>query len=266
MSAPVVDPAALACFGFGADTAALVAGVLPRVERLSLVGDVEVLAWTDAASGARLLLGCRGVDVQWMWPTLASSTSALLGGLTVVADDVVGAAVLDAAGGRVARVVLRLEQGRALSTEDRSRTWPATVVATGPVQVFPDVAAFSADPASIHGDPASYSARPPEHFAQRGWAWPPRTSEESLEPAGDALPVARLTGTVVAADRRRNELTGDQFTVARVRTLGLELDLCLPAGHEPVSVGSVVAGRVGLSGRLGPEPAGARQRWVQSTG
>jgi hypothetical protein len=264
--APVVDSAALECFGFGADTAALVAAVLPRVERLSRLGDAEVLAWTDGASGARLVLGCRGVDVRWMWPTLWSSPSTLLGGLTVLAGDVVGAAVLDRAGSRIARVVLRLEQGHALTTESCRRTWPAAVVATGPVRVFADAAAFIADPASIHGDPASYPAQPPEHFAERGWAWPPRVSEESLEPDGDLLPVAGLTGSVVAAERRRNELTGDHFTVARVRTLGLQLDLCLPEQHDPVPVGSVVAGRVGLTGRLGPEPGAPRQRWVQSPG
>jgi len=264
--APVVNSAALACFGFGGDAAALVAAALPRVQRLSLVGDVEVLTWTDEVSGARLVLGCRGVAVQWMWPTLWSSTSTLLGGLTVVADDVVAATVLDPAGARVARLVLRLEQGRSLTPESCSRTWPAAVVATGPVRVFADVAAFSADPASIHGDPTSYAAQPPEHFVERGWAWPPRMSEESLEPESDSLPVARLAGRVVAAERRRNELTGDHFTVARVRTLGLELDLCLPDGHDPVPVGCVVAGRVGALGRLGPEPGGPRQRWVQSAG
>jgi hypothetical protein len=264
--APVVDHVALDCLGFGGDPAALVTAVLPRVQRLSLVGDSEVLAWTDEASGARLVLGCRGPDVQWMWPTLWSPPSALLGALTVLSEDVVAAAVLDAAGSRLARLVLRLEQGRTLTPESCSRTWPAAVVATGPVRVFADAPAFHADPASIHGDPASYPARPPEHFTQRGWAWPPRTSEESLEPDGDSLPVARLTGSVVAKEHRRNELTGHQFIVARVRTLGLELDLCLPERHDPVPVGSVVSGRVGLVGRLGPEPGGPRQRWVQSSG
>lgn len=266
MLAPVVDLAALRCFGFGDDPAALVESVLPRVERLSMTGEDEVLAWTDEGSGARLVLGCRGVDVRWVWPTLWAPTSTLLGGLTVLADDVVSAAVIDDAGAPAARLVLRLEQGRSLTPEALERSWPAAVVATGAVRVFADGAAFGADPISIVGDPTGYSAQPPEHFAARGWAWPPRLAEESLEPAGGALPMARLTGTVLACATRRNDLTGREFSVARLRTLGLELDLCLPADHEPVPVGAVVAGTVGLTGHLGPAPGDPRQRWVQRSG
>jgi hypothetical protein len=264
--APVADLAALRCFGFGDDPGALVEAVLPRVQRLSMTGDDEVLAWTDEGSGARLVLGCRGLDVRWLWPTLWTATSTLLGGLTVLADDVVSAAVIDAAGAPAARLVLRLEDGRALTGEALGRTWPAAVVGAGPVRVFADAAAFAADPSSIVGDPASYAAAPPEHFVARGWAWPPRLADESLEPAAGALPMARLTGSVVDSARRRNDLTGHEFFVLRLRTLGLELDLCLAGDHPPVPVGAVVAGTVGLTGHLGPAPADPRQRWVQRSG
>jgi hypothetical protein len=266
MPAPLVDLPALDCFGFGDDLPALIDAVLPRVERLSLTDADEVLAWTDEASGARLVLGCHGVDVRWLWPTLWSPTSTLLGGLTVLGNGMVSARVLDGCGGRVADLLLRLEQGENLTEDMLTRTWPAAVVAGGPVQVFADAAAFLADPSSIRGDPANYPAQPPEHFAARGWSWPPRLAEESLEEPRDAAGHTRMTGTVRSADVRRNSLTGRQFTVLRVRTLGLELDLCLAGDRGAVAVGSVVAGSVNLVGRLGAEPGGPRQRWVQRTG
>jgi len=263
MPALVVDTAALDCFGFGPDPARLIAAVLPRVERLNLAGEDEVLAWTDEASGARLVLGCHGVDVRWMWPTLWSPTSTSLGGMSVLREDIVSASVLDETGTRAAQLVLRLEEGRTLSADMCTRTWPAAIVASGPVRVFADEAAFEVDPVSIVGDPASYPDRPPEHFVERGWAWPPRLAAESLEPVRGTEPVVSLTGTVRAVDRRRNDLTGREFTVARVRTLGFELDLCLPADHAEVRVGAVIAGPVTLVGRLGARPGDPRQRWVQ---
>jgi hypothetical protein len=261
--APVIDLTALDCLGFGGDPADLISAVLPRVERLNLAGEDEILAWTDEVSGARLVLGCHGVDVQWMWPTLWAATAAALGGLAPLGDDVVSAAVLDETGGRAARLVLRLEEGRTLTPEMCARSWPAAIVALGPVRVFADVAAFEADPVSIVGDPTSYAAQAPEHFVQRGWAWPPRLAAESLDAAGGPLPLARLTGVVRAVEHRRNGLTGHQFTVARVRTLGLDLDLCLAADHPEVVVGAVVAGTVTVVGRLGAAPSDPRQRWVQ---
>jgi len=266
MPAPGVDLAALDCFGFGDDLPALIDAVLPRVERLSLSGEDEVFAWTDETSGARLVLGCHGVDVRWLWPTLWSPPSTLLGGLTVLGNGLVSARVVDGAGGRLAHVLLRLEQGANLTEEMLTRTWPAAVVAGGPVQVFPDADAFLADPSSIRGDPASYPTQPPEHFVARGWPWPPRLSEESLEEPREAAGHTRMTGTVLAADLRRNSLTGRHFTVLRVRTLGLELDVCVPGDRQAVAVGSVVAGLVDLVGRLGAEPGDPRQRWVQRTG
>lgn len=94
----------------------------------------------------------------------------------------------------------------------------------------------------------------PPHYAERGWSSPPRLASESFisygvfgDP-GQARAHARLSGTVLNAWRSICTLTGQLFTIAAVRTVGFEADLCL-AGSEHPSVpapGNIISGTVFL--------------------
>ena len=68
------------------------------------------------------------------------------------------------------------------------------------------------------------------------------------EPA-QAQAHARLTGTVLKAERRFSWLTGHPFTVAITRTAGFEVDLCLARDEHPTvpAPGAIVTGVVSLS-------------------
>ena len=76
------------------------------------------------------------------------------------------------------------------------------------------------------------------------------------EPA-KAQPHARLTGTVVKAERRINRLTGQEFSVAITRTAGFDADVCLSAAEHPglPAPGAIITGVVSLSVRLDQPPA-----------
>lgn len=66
-------------------------------------------------------------------------------------------------------------------------------------------------------------------------------------PADQAEAYARLHGTVLQAQRRTVAATGQSFIVARVRTVGFDVDLCLPAaGVELPQPGNIVGGQVFL--------------------
>jgi len=68
-------------------------------------------------------------------------------------------------------------------------------------------------------------------------------------PADQAEAYARLNGTVLRAERRTVAATGGRFVVARVRTVGLDLDLCLPTSVVP-EPGAVIGGTVFLVASL----------------
>ena len=68
---------------------------------------------------------------------------------------------------------------------------------------------------------------------------------------------ARLAGTVLHAERRFVELTGQQFIAARVRTVGFEVDVCLSALDHPFlpEPGQVISGWIFLVASLTRLPA-----------
>ncbi len=78
---------------------------------------------------------------------------------------------------------------------------------------------------------------------------------EQLTAIGDprqASAHARLSGTVLAAERAVCALTGQPFTIASVRTAGFEADLCLAGSEHPdlPVPGSIISGTVFLSAAI----------------
>jgi hypothetical protein len=69
---------------------------------------------------------------------------------------------------------------------------------------------------------------------------------------------ARLAGTVLRASHRSCELTGQGFSVATVRTVGFETDLCLADAEHPATPepGSIIAGTVFLTALIDSPPLG----------
>lgn len=144
---------------------------------------------------------------------------------------------------------------------------PASVVVLGyGVEVFPDEDAFSAAPASLVDPTAEDRERPPN--LPPAMSWPLRVASVSFMSDGlfadpaSATADARLSGEVLAAETRRNTLTGLPFHVARVRTVGFEVDLCLPGGDHPAPppVGAIVSGWVYLVADLSDDLVRARAR------
>jgi hypothetical protein len=132
----------------------------------------------------------------------------------------------------------------------------ASVVALGvDVSVHADAEAFGSSDASLlgndHGDPGD----PPAHYVAQGLPWPPRMAAESLisygvfGPAEQAEAYARLHGTVLHAEPRTVAATGQQFVVARVRTTGFDVDMCLPTVRVPTT-GSIIGGTLFLTASL----------------
>jgi hypothetical protein len=216
---------------------------------------VEVFRWHDP-SGAGLVLGVRDGDVADLLPVFASTAGGLVADCSLVNESVAAAAVVDADGEQLTAMTFEAEQFRQLKAYGRPVSGAARVAALGvSVTVHADAEAFSAAPASLLDPDGDPDAPPPAHYVERGWSWPPRIAAESFisygvfgDPA-QSTAHARLAGTVLRASHRNCELTGQGFSVATVRTVGFETDLCLadtehPATPEP---GSIIAGTVFLT-------------------
>lgn len=253
----------LECLGLGvADQAAfvrLVSGALSDAVLLGRSGDVDVVRWQDP-SGARLVMGLRDGELLDLLPSFAGEPGALLSGVRMANDEVSTAAVLDDDGEQATALALELEQRRFLAGDVTGR---AAVTALGvQVEVFADADAFGTSDASLLSPDRDRDSEPPEQYRENGWPWPPRMAAESFisygvfgEPA-DATAHARLAGVVLHASRRTTALTGQAFTVARVRTAGFESDVCLAADAHPQvpEPGAVVSGTVFLVGDLPLSP------------
>jgi len=63
-----------------------------------------------------------------------------------------------------------------------------------------------------------------------------------------------LNGVVLRSERRTTAITGQGFLVARVSTVGIEVDVCLAATDHPelLEPGQVIGGTVFLVGSLEP--------------
>lgn len=211
----------------------------------------RVVRWQDD-DGARLVLVLdRANRLVALTPSFASEPGAVLASLQHANDECWTAAVMED-GSQVTALAADLEQG-ALLDPGAGVGGDAGVVALGrAVEVLPDAETFATSSASLldpsRSDADGGARMGPESFIPTGMF------------AGDpsqVRPHGRLNGTVLRSRTCRNSLTGAEFHVARVRTVGFELDVCLAASeHRQVPPpGAVVAGMVYLVAALAAVPA-----------
>ncbi|MGZ4637400.1 hypothetical protein [Oryzihumus sp.] len=239
-----------ACVGLGADGPAALAGlvswVLPRARLMRSNGSRAVLSWQDS-SGARLLLGLAYGRVADLLPSLAGSLTVRLDGVTHAGGpSVASVASVASPAGRWRRapfattLAADVEEHWFLPSGARGRVrGPASLVALGvDVRVVPE-GQDAADPLLGPGSLLPYGL---------------------LADSGPA-PLTRLSGSVLRAETRTVEVTGQAFTVARVLTCGLEVDVCLAVREHPElpPPGSTVLGDVVLVGSLAGRPS---RRWL----
>lgn len=96
--------------------------------------------------------------------------------------------------------------------------------------------------------------RGPRGRTTRSTRWPARGRRGAcFGSTGGTDAHAQLSGTVLRAGRRRNTVSGLDFVVARVRTYGGEVTVCLSAEeHEVPAPGNVLSGMVFLVASTGP--------------
>lgn len=261
------------CLGLGSlgrdGLNALLNRVLPAAEVIGQAGGVVVHRWTDP-SGVRLVAGLRDGELVDLLPSFAGVPGAGLAGVRRAGEEMVVADVVDADGQQTTMLAAAAEQVRLLSPAGPPVAGRASLIALGVrVTVHADEDAFAGSGASLLGD--DDGSEPPAHFVANGWSWPPRMGAESFISYGafdqeDGEPVARLNGIVLAAERRVVAATGDPFSVARVRSVGFETDLCLPGDVPTPAPGNVIGGMVHLIADLpfvsAPAPAAkAKRSW-----
>ncbi|HEX4255055.1 MAG TPA: hypothetical protein VH089_08215 [Streptosporangiaceae bacterium] len=225
-----------------------------RAQQNDTIGNVRVQRWEDE-SGAAIVLAWRGgrraspqpspqnsPQLISFIPAFAAISEVRLTQCHPVREPIAVANVLDGDGAHVTALAADLEQYRHLIAAGRPVDGPARLTALGlAVQVHADEDAFLAAPKGPN------DATDPADFVPFG---------AFTEPA-KAQPHARLTGTVVKAERRINRLTGQEFTVAVTRTAGFDADVCLSAAEHPdlPAPGAIITGGVSLSVRLDQSPA-----------
>jgi hypothetical protein len=227
----------LACIGLGTggeqDFQRLVVQANKDAQHQEVIRGVRVRRWEDG-SGAAVVLGWRAGQLISFMPALAATSQVRLANCHPVREPVTVADVLDADGAPVNALAAELEQFRQLVAAGQPVDGMAKIAAFGlSVKFYDDENAFLAAPKGPN------DATEPADFEPFG---------AFAEPA-KAQAHARLTGTVLKAERRFSWLTGHPFTVAITRTAGFEVDLCL-AGDEHPNVpapGAIVTGVVSLS-------------------
>ena len=219
-----------------------------RAQQEQTVRNVKVRRWEDA-SGAGVVLAWRGQprgpELVSFMPAYAALSEVRLTQCHPVREPITVANVLDEDGTHVTALAAELEQYRQLVAEGRPVDSPARITAFGlSVRVYPDEDAFRAVPEAATNAPEAVGPSDTASFIPFG---------AFAEPA-KAQPHARLTGTVVKAERRINRLTGQPFTVAITRTAGFEADVCLSSYEHPEipAPGAVITGVVSLFASLTP--------------
>jgi hypothetical protein len=210
-------------------------------QRQEMVRGVRVRRWEDA-SGAAVVLGWRGDQLVSFMPAFAARSGIRLASCHPVREPVAVADVLSRDGIQVTALAAEVEQYRHLAAAGRPVDSPARITAFGlKVTLHEDEDAFHAAPKGPNDATDAADFVPFGAFA---------------EPA-KARPHARLTGTVVKAERRVCRLTGQPFTVAITRTAGFEADVCLAGDEHPEvpAPGAIISGIVSLSVSLDHPPA-----------
>jgi hypothetical protein len=227
----------LGCIGLGSggeqEFERLVAQATKEAQQQAVVRGVRVRRWEDG-SGAAVVLGWRGGQLISFMPAFAATSEVRLANCHPVREPVVVADVQDRDGAPITALAAELEQFRQLVAAGQPADGTAKIAAFGlRVKLYDDEKAFLAAPKGPNDATAAADFEPFGAFA---------------EPA-KAQAHARLTGTVVKAERRSSWLTGLPFTVAITRTAGLEVDLCLAGDEHPdvPAPGAVVTGIVSLS-------------------
>jgi hypothetical protein len=238
------------------------------------IGDSTLRRWEDP-SGARLLFTLVGSDIVGFLPSYASETQVNFSGVTAANEDIVTAAVVDEDGEQLTSAALELEQRMLIGKRPLAEAVGAVTAFASSVTVHADAEAFASSSESLLGPSDESDSEPPPHYVEQGWSWPPRMAPESFISYGvfgegtDAHADARLNGIVLSASQRTTHLTGQPFIVARVRSAGFEVDLCMAHADHPhaPAVGSVVGGEVYLVGSipaLEQDPT-TRRRWFRRT-
>ena len=227
----------LACIGLGTggeqDFQRLVVQANKDAQQQEVVRGVRVRRWEDG-SGAAVVLGWRAGQLISFMPALAATSQVRLANCHPVREPVTVADILDAGGAPVNALAAELEQFRQLVAAGHPVDGMAKIAAFGlSVKLYDDEDAFRAAPKGPN------DATEPAAFEPFGaFAEPARAQAH-----------ARLTGTVLKAERRFSWLTGHPFTVAITRTAGFDVDLCLSGDEHPTvpAPGAIVTGVVSLS-------------------
>ena len=238
----------LACIGLGVADAEALGELLRAVIPAGSVGRAEdgsaLYVWTDE-SGARLTVSTdRSGAVVDVAPSYAGEPGADLAGLVARHDSVVEADV----------VVDGVVMGRLV----------VEVLAPGPVPAAgrASVTAFGLD--VVVEDPAADGTTDQQGVEiLRSIGLEQRDGEDESDGDDPDEPVALIGGVVLATRTATVGATGQAFHVSRLRTQGMEVDLCLAAERHPAppGVGAVVTGTVYLVADLERPRVG--RRWFR---
>jgi hypothetical protein len=246
------------CLGLGVasvgDLDDLVERALPRAFPVGEPEHPGMFRWQDA-SGARILFELEDDGIHGLVTSYAGAPGARLAQVWLANEETAYADAVDEDGETLTRFAIELEQRLLLRGTTAPAGGAASVVALGvDVRAHAGPAAFEASDDSLLAGPGEEtdSTEPAGEIGRE----PVRLAAESLisyglfgDPA-DSQPFARVSGTVLTVTPKRVALTGGRFTVARVRTVGMEVDLCLPGDQRDLTVGGVVSGTVLLVGSL----------------
>jgi hypothetical protein len=255
----------LACIGLAVEGSAALGDLITRAmltaTPVGTFDSVEVFRWQDP-SGAALVLGRQLNDFVDLLPTYSSRSGGIVSDCRLINDGVATAALVDDEGEQLTAMAFEAEQYRQLRALGQPVGGQARITALGvSVQIHVDADTFASSPDSLLEPSGDTEGEPPAHYLARGWTWPPRVASESFMSYGafgdpsKSTAHARLSGVVLSARQHVCELTGQEFNVATIRTVGFETDVCLAGTEHAVAPnpGNIVSGTVFLTAAIEPD-------------